>query len=359
MPASAAARVLGGARALAARGVTRARARIGSRAAILLYHRVASPARDPWALAVAPERFDAHMSLLRRRYRPLSLEELVSAVRRGARLPARVVCVTFDDGYGDVAREGLTSLERHGVPGTMFAVSEVVGRAREFWWDEVERLTLDSGPLPATLTIAADAREEQLDIPPPAREPPPRGVDERAWRAWLHDAPTPRHALYHALWRRLQPLRAPERIRALDSLRAQVGDHGDARSAQLPCTEDELRGFHLSTQGTVGAHTATHPELSALPVGEQAHEIGGSRHALEARLRGRVTLFSYPFGHPHSYTADSERLVREAGYDGACLNAGGAPVRTGVSDPMRLPRLYVNDWDAGTLAWHIDGVLGA
>jgi peptidoglycan/xylan/chitin deacetylase (PgdA/CDA1 family) len=351
--------VLGGARALAARAVTRARARVASGAVILLYHRVASPPRDPWALAVAPERFDGHMALLRRRYRPLSLQELVSAVRRGARVPARTVCVTFDDGYGDVAREGLASLERHGVPGTMFAVSEAVGGTREFWWDEVERLTLDAGPLPATLTIAAAGGEELVDVPAPAREPAARGVDERAWRAWLHEAPTARHALYHALWRRLQPLRAPDRVRALDSLRAQVGDDGVARSAQLPCTVDELRAFQRSPQGTVGAHTATHPELSALPVGEQAHEIGGARVALEARLEAPVTLFSYPFGHAHSYTADSERLVREAGYDGACLNAGGAPVRAGESDPMRLPRLYVNDWDAGTLAWHIDGVLGA
>lgn len=352
-------RALDGARALAARAITRTRARIHSGAVILLYHRVASPPRDPWALSVSPERFDQHMALLRRRYRPLSLSELVDALRGGRRLPARTVCVTFDDGYGDVAREGLASLERHGVPGTMFAVSGAVGGVREFWWDEVERLTVDAGPLPAALAFPVDGREELLPVPAPAREPPPRGVDEHAWRAWEDSPPTPRHALYHALWRRLQPLRAPERARALDALRSQVGDDGQVRRAQLPCSVDELRTFQRSPQGTVGAHTATHPELSSLSPGEQAREIGESRRTLEALLDGPVTLFSYPFGHPHSYTADSERLVSEAGFEAACLNAGGAPVRTAVSDPMRLPRLYVNDWDAGTLRWHIDTLLGA
>jgi peptidoglycan/xylan/chitin deacetylase (PgdA/CDA1 family) len=340
------------------RAVTRTRARFGARGVILLYHRVARPPRDPWGLSVAPERFDGHMALLRRRYRPLSLTELVSAMRDGTRLPPRTVCVTFDDGYGDVARDGLASLERHGVPATLFAVSGAVGGLREFWWDEAERLTLDSGPLPATLAFQVEGREQLLEVPPSARAPAGRDVDARAWRAWTDEHPTPRHALYHALWSRLQPLRAPDRTRALDTLREQVGDDGEPRRAQLPCTLEELRGFQRSAQGTVGAHTVTHPELSALAPAEQAREIGDARRELQALLATPVALFSYPFGHLHSYTADSERLVREAGFEAACLNSGAAPVRTGVTDPMRLPRLYVNDWNADVLAWHIDSALG-
>ena len=346
------------ARALARRAVTRVRARLLPRAVILLYHRVASPARDPWALAVAPERFDAHMALLRARYRPLPLDDLVHALAAGRRLPARAVCVTFDDGYGDVARAGLLSLERHRVHGTVFVVSGAVGSDREFWWDELERLTLDAGPLPSALTFQVDGREEVLPVLADARVACATRVDERSWRAWTSDHPTPRHALYHALWQRLQPLSSVERARALEALREQMHERSGARADRVPCSEAELRAFHASPYGGVGAHTVSHPELSALPLDEQAREIQGSRHTLQSLLGSPVALFSYPFGHARGYTPDTERLVREAGFTGACLNDGGASVRSGVGDPLRLPRLYVPDWDAATLAWHLDSALG-
>jgi peptidoglycan/xylan/chitin deacetylase (PgdA/CDA1 family) len=325
---------------------------------VLLYHRVATLARDPWALAVAPERFDAQMALLRRRYRPMRVEELVDALARGRALPPRSVAVTFDDAYGDVVRNALPLLERHGVPGTVFAVSGMVDSAREFWWDEAERLVLDAPLLPPALVFRSDVGEETLAVPPDARPPLPRGLDETEWRAWANGAPTARHALYHTLWSRLQSLRASVRTAALDALRQQVGDHGEARVEQMPCSLAELRAFHTSALGDVGAHTVSHPELSALEVHEQAYEILHSRRSLETMLQSPVALFSYPFGHAHSYTAETERLVREAGFRGACLNAGGHRVRTGLTDPLRLPRLYVSDWDAATLAGQVDAVLG-
>ena len=337
--------------------VRRARAHVSPGAVVLLYHRVATPARDPWALAVAPERFDAQMALLRRRYRPLRVEELVDALTRGRPLPPRAVAVTFDDAYGDVARNALPLLERHGVPGTVFAVSGMVGGVREFWWDEAERLVLDAPVLPPALVFRSAVDEETLVVPPDARAPLPRGVDETEWRAWENTAPTARHAFYHTLWSRLQPLPAPVRTAALDTLCEQVGDGGEGRAEYLPCSLAELRALHSSTLGEIGAHTVSHPELSALHVDEQAQEILQSRRSLETMLQSRVSLFSYPFGHLRSYTAETERLVREAGFNGACLNAGAHRVRTGITDPLRLPRLYASDWDPAMLATQIDAVL--
>ncbi|HEX5910684.1 MAG TPA: hypothetical protein VFY44_09340, partial [Thermoleophilaceae bacterium] len=69
-----------------ARLAHRARARAGrdgGRAAILLYHRVATPERDAWDLSVSPETFAAHMELLADRYRPLALADLLAAADAG------------------------------------------------------------------------------------------------------------------------------------------------------------------------------------------------------------------------------------------------------------------------------------
>lgn len=333
-----------------------ARARFGRRGVVLLYHRVAELERDPWELAVSPARFDAHVAMLRRRFHALPLAELAEAVRAHRPLPRRAVAITFDDAYGDNARAALPVLERHRVPATLFAVSGMVGSAREFWWDELERLVLDSGPFPPMLALADDLQTRHLAVPAEARAPLPRGRDERRWRAMDAAQPTARHALYFTLWQLLQPLTAATRARALRALEAQVGAHAEPRGDYLPCSDEELRAFAASPVGTVGAHTVSHPELAGLEPGEQEREITGSRAALEALLDRPVTLFSYPFGQQRSLTPHTRRLVREAGFQAACVNWAGAV--DADADPLRLPRVYVTDCDAEALCARLEALFG-
>jgi hypothetical protein len=61
---------------------------------ILIYHRVAEPARDPWELAVSLDHFDQQMDALRRVRRPLSMGQFVEEMF-GGNLPERAVAVTF------------------------------------------------------------------------------------------------------------------------------------------------------------------------------------------------------------------------------------------------------------------------
>jgi len=63
----------------------------------------------------------------------------------------------------------------------------------------------------------------------------------------------------------------------------------------------------------IGAHTRTHPMLSALKPAEQREEIAGSRSDLEAWLDRPVTSFAYPFGHRVSeYRASAHFGIRNA-----------------------------------------------
>src|SRR5688500_11362155 len=96
---------------------------------ILFYHRVAD-ARDP--LAIAPRRFAEHMEALRSQgYRVL---DVVAAMDDP---DERVVGLSFDDGYRDVATNALPVLERHGFRATVFVSPAVVdGSATFTWYDE-------------------------------------------------------------------------------------------------------------------------------------------------------------------------------------------------------------------------------
>jgi peptidoglycan/xylan/chitin deacetylase (PgdA/CDA1 family) len=99
----------------------------------------------------------------------------------------------------------------------------------------------------------------------------------------------------------------------------------------------------------IGAHTVTHARLSSLPPEQQCREITESKRALEERLGHPVASFSYPFGNHADYTADTVRLVREAGFDHACSNFGGA-VRRRTARRFELNRVLVRDWDGDEFA---------
>jgi peptidoglycan/xylan/chitin deacetylase (PgdA/CDA1 family)/glycosyltransferase involved in cell wall biosynthesis len=101
---------------------------------ILLYHAVAEPGEKASRYVIPPGRFAAHLQWIRRfGYQPISLEHYLEC-RRAQRLPpARSVVITFDDGYADNYRYAFPILSRHGVPATIFLVTDHVGNVNA--WD--------------------------------------------------------------------------------------------------------------------------------------------------------------------------------------------------------------------------------
>src|SRR3954469_24009177 len=126
----------------------RLRRYLSSNAVILMYHRVADLDADPWGLSVSPTHFEEHLRVLRSLGTVMSLTQLVDGLQQG-RIPRRAVVVTFDDGYADNVEVALPLLEQHRVSSTVFLASGAIDRQREFWWDELERILLQPGRLPA------------------------------------------------------------------------------------------------------------------------------------------------------------------------------------------------------------------
>ncbi len=87
---------------------------------------------------------------------------------------------------------------------------------------------------------------------------------------------------------------------------------------------EEMRSGGIS----YGAHTRTHPPLTAIEAGRAREEIEGSRADLEDRLGQPIAAFSYPYG---KYDATIEEVVKERGFAGACT------VREGPNDPATSP----------------------
>lgn len=289
---------------------------------VLLYHRVAALERDPYELAVHPDRFAQHCEVLRRRGNVVPLRDSSGA--------AREIAITFDDGYADNAADARRILESAGLPATFFITVAPVGERTEIWWDRLERIVLTPGPLADHVDIDIDGRRLWADLRSPAA------------RARAH----------RALYVRLRPL-PPDVIEPIvTEVERQLGIRTSDRDTHRWMTHEELRTLSATSGVDVGAHTRTHPLLATLTEAEQWQEIDGSRDDLERLLGRRVDLFSYPFGGDEAFTAATTALVRTSGYAMACSGTGGTARPEDY--PFVVPRNVVGDWDGARFGEWLD-----
>ncbi|MBI2104150.1 MAG: polysaccharide deacetylase family protein [Candidatus Omnitrophica bacterium] len=110
---------------------------------ILAYHRV-GPFRADHVPTVSAEAFERQLELLARfQYRVLPLEDLISCLDRGERLPRRSVVITFDDGYAETHTVAWPLLKRFGYPAAVFVAPGEVGRAGFATWEQLAELARD------------------------------------------------------------------------------------------------------------------------------------------------------------------------------------------------------------------------
>jgi len=332
----------------------RFRDRFSPKVLILLYHRVRPmPGCDPYALGVTPEHFAEHLEILRQHGRPMRLQQLVQALQEGS-LPRRAVVVTFDDGYADNLYHARPLLERHDFPATVFVTTGYVGQAREFWWDELERLLLQPGRVPETLQLDIDGTLFQWELGKAATYDESEYRRHCDWHYGKESEPSLRHRVFRSLHHQLAPLPDTKRRDVLEALRAWAQADPQARPTHRILSPDEV--VRLAEEGLieVGAHTVTHPVLGSLPVATQREEIQGSKAQLEKLLGKTVASFAYPYGSRAraDYTEETVAVVRQAGFTCACSTLA-QPVHRDT-DGFQLSRVGVRDWSGDELAERVE-----
>ncbi len=280
---------------------------------ILIYHRINDCESDFWALNTPAARFREQIAALQSVRQVVPLGELAGRADRARATDRPLAAVTFDDGYYDIYRTARPILEQLDCPATVFVASGMVDAEREFWWDELALIFIETPRLPTMLELRFGGRPRRWTLPE---------GDVAA-----------RRRVCSRVWRRLQDL-APEAVEAqLSAIRAWAGLQRPARRshrAMSSCELGKLAGGPVS----VGAHTVSHPSLPALNRERLRAEVTDSRRTLEAMVPGPVTQFAFPYGH---YNARSVAAVREAGFTSACTIVPNVVSRH--CDPLRLPRI--------------------
>lgn len=290
---------------------------------VLLYHRIANDPIDAQSLTVLPEYFEEHLKELAKNYRTIPLHQLLEELHHDTS-NAATIALTFDDGYIDNLINAVPLLEKYGLHATIFVTSGMVGSDEEFWWDQLERIFLTGEPLPESLRITTSEGIKEWDL------------TNAGYRLKALDE------LGNIL--RGKPYKKINQF--INNLFDQTGIRKGARYTHRAINSEQLKELSKSPSIEIGSHAITHTRLSILSPEDQRLEISESRRRLESIIQKPVRLFSYPFGTTADFTTDTERIVREEGYEAGIANIQGYVVKP--VNRYSIPRRLARNW-SGTL----------
>ena len=116
-----------------------------ARVPILMFHHIQDP--PPGAsqlerdLSVSPAHFEEQLAHLEKLgCNAVTLEQIHAFFAEKRPLPAKPICLTFDDGYLDNYTIVFPALKRHGMVGTFFIVTAVVGDGHHVTWADLREM---------------------------------------------------------------------------------------------------------------------------------------------------------------------------------------------------------------------------
>ena len=248
---------------------------------ILMYHRFS----DRAALA----RQCAH---IRRHYRPVTMAAVSEWLYAGRSLPRYAVAITVDDGYGDFEEAGYPVFAEYEIPVTVFLVTDFLDGKSWLWYDRIVYAFRN-----ATVSEAAV-------------EMPGGSVLRFKFGSAVSRCAEGQQLANLAV--ALSPADRRELVGRLPQL-LKVEMPEQAPADYRPLSWDAVR--LLAASGVeFGAHTKTHPILSALTDREELRdEIAGSKARIESELDRPVLHFCYPNGKMRDIGHAAAESVRAAG----------------------------------------------
>jgi peptidoglycan/xylan/chitin deacetylase (PgdA/CDA1 family) len=285
---------------------------------VLNYHRIGNPDDDPFlpdVFSATADQFNDQVSYLKRHDLLVTTEEALAFVNGTMKEKTHRcrVLITFDDGYLDNYEIAFPILRSHGVGGTFFLATSMVGSSQVPWWDRIAHLV-------------KTARKRRFSL----RYPSGLAVD------------IDRNGLARSLQAVLEFYKRPENS---DSARFIRELEERSEGEELPKTSRRFlswgeAGEMMRGGMTIGSHTHSHAVLSQLGPDQQLEQLSQSRAILKEQLGVEVDLLAYPVGGTKSFNDETRRITREAGYRAAFSFYGGINKR-GNTSPYDIKRVFI------------------
>lgn len=315
-----------------------ARRRLTGRAVVLMYHRVlpaelAAQSFSHPGIIVTPETFAKHMDFLKRKFRPLSLDDFRQHMESGTPFPEGACLVTFDDGWVDNHDYALPILQERGIPAVIFVATDYIDSDRPFWQEYLGHLLYQA---------SAHGLGESLLRSHDIRLPGPED-DASLRQAVANTIDRFRSKSYESIDDLMDEL--------ANALSSAAPDH-EASPPDKFMTWQQVRA--LSDRGlAVASHSCSHRLLARLDQATVMTEFERSRQVLQFRLGLDTCTLAYPGG---SYDARVRQSAIDAGFRlGFTTNLGTTRV---PGDPMLIPRINIHESATSTIPLFLSRILG-
>jgi peptidoglycan/xylan/chitin deacetylase (PgdA/CDA1 family) len=290
-----------------------------SAAVILMYHSVrGQPGQFANSIGTgiihATSVFERQMELIARRFRPVTLEDVLLFLKGETKLPHRAVAVTFDDGFADNCEIAAPILARYGIRAVFYVTAALIGTKTPPWYCRLR------------FAFATTRRSEWRD-PDTGRKHP---LDTRDGR----------EKAVLAAFDSCASLAGNKQEETVASIEGNLESDLRMISNDLRFMMDWDQVRRLTREGhVVGSHTLTHPNVAHVISQEiLRRELSESKREIEEAIGSTVDHFSYP--HPAlvpQWNEETVAMTRRVGYRSAVTTTPG-PVRASA-DPLRLMRV--------------------
>ncbi len=289
-----------------------ARRACAGQASVLTFHGLRDAAPDPAvldsSLYLSVTRFEAVCKYLKEHANVLPLQEIASRLREGQPLPPNTVAITFDDGCLSNYTLAYPVLKKWGLPATIFLTTGYLDGTESLWFQRVDWALAN--------TQASTFRGHSL-----------QSAEDRI-------------SVLNSTLQHLKTLSDPELRQQLIEIEKELGvsfpTPNDLPPQMRPMSWDQVREMAASGLIELGGHTHTHPILARCSLAQQEREITECRDRIANQVGQPPVSFAYTNGGTTDFTADTQRLLKEAGFTLACTMMHGRWLPQ--SDGLSIPR---------------------
>jgi len=271
---------------------------------------------------ISAAKLKRHLDWLKRRFRILTIGEILDQARRGT-LPRRTAFIAFHDGYRSNYEVAFPILKQAGLQADFFIPTAFIGSGQRFWVDILD----------AALKNTAKSR---LDL----------GINENTMRLSF-ESKSGRLEAAHTLRRYLKGLSQKD---FEPEFQHTIGELGWSDAAQVPrlgkheaCMNWQQVREMAHAGMKFGSHTHRHLICATQDEETVRDELRISKKLIEDEIRKPCAIFCYPNGsYPDSGNDFTDRLAREAGYDAVLYMV--SPYNLLDQNAFRLTGIALGEW---------------
>jgi peptidoglycan/xylan/chitin deacetylase (PgdA/CDA1 family) len=295
---------------------------VGGVGVILTLHHVRPPRKEAFQpnhlLEVTPIFLEGVLRRLKRsRADVITLDEMHRRMVEQD-FKRRFVCITFDDGYKDMARWAHPLFQKFELPYALYIPTSFPDRLGELWWLALEAVIAQN----SRIGMLINGEQRYFDC---------RSVREK-------------RELYDAVYGYLRSMKTEEQVRkTVRDLCATYRVDMTEICRTLCMDWDELAKLAADPLVTIGAHTVNHMMLAKVANEDMVRaEMDMSRSVLEAALGKRPEHLAYPVGDPTSAGQREFRIASELGFKTAVTTRPGVLFKAHADHLTALPRVSLN-----------------